>query len=328
MKLLVISHNPARASFRQRVAVYLDTLRKNNVTCEVAKLPSGSLARRKLFKRIADFDGVFLHKKRLNLVDAFWLRRYGRKVIYDFDDAVMYDDKHPEKLSRKRQNSFKRTVELADVVTAGNAYLAEHARRFNPNVVVLPTGLDTSAYELQTLPKKDDRIRLVWIGSKSTLPYLAEIRPVLEELGSRFENVVLRIICDDFFELRNMEVEKHQWSLEKQAVDLVTSDIGLAPLPDNRFTRGKCGFKVLQYAAAGLPVVASPVGVNSDYVKDGIAGLFAKDTRGWTDGIAQLTEKSQLRKKMGHAGRNKVQEFDIAVLGKRLVNLIEKTLET
>jgi glycosyltransferase involved in cell wall biosynthesis len=328
MKLLVISHNPARASFRQRVAVYLDTLRKNNVTCEVAKLPSGSLARRKLFKRIADFDGVFLHKKRLNLVDAFWLRRYGRKVIYDFDDAVMYDDKHPEKLSRKRQKSFQRTVELADVVTAGNAYLAEHARRFNPNVVVLPTGLDTSAYELQTLPKKDDRIRLVWIGSKSTLPYLAEIRPVLEELGSRFENVVLRIICDDFFELRNMEVEKHQWSLEKQAVDLVTSDIGLAPLPDNRFTRGKCGFKVLQYAAAGLPVVASPVGVNSDYVKDGIAGLFAKDTRGWTDGIAQLTENSQLRKKMGHAGRNMVQDFDIAVLGKRLVNLIEKTLET
>jgi glycosyltransferase involved in cell wall biosynthesis len=306
--------------------MYLDILGGRDVKCEVAKLPSGSLARRKLFKQIADFDGVFLHKKRLNLVDAFWLRRYGRKVIYDFDDAVMYDDKHPERLSRKRQNSFKRTVELADVVIAGNSYLARHAKVFNNNVEVLPTGLDTSAYVIERKPRNDGKIRLVWIGSKSTLRYLAEIRPALEEVGSRFENVILRIICDDFFELRNMEVEEHHWSLEKQAVDLAASDIGLAPLPDNWFTRGKCGFKVLQYAAAGLPVVASPVGVNVEYIKDGIIGLFATDNHKWTDGISRLIENLHLRKNMGLAARKATEKFDVTIVGKRLCDVINNCI--
>jgi len=328
MKLLVITNNPNRASFRQRAAVYLDTLRTNEIDCEVAKLPSGSSARRELFKRAVGFDAVFLHKKCLNFFDAFWLRRYSRKIMYDFDDAVMYSDKYPEGVSRKRQKSFQRTVKLANMVIAGNSYLAKHARKFSHNVEVIPTGLDSNAYNLQTDPKRDGKIRLVWIGSKSTLRYLREIRPALEEIGSRFENVILKIICDDFFELQNMGVEKCQWSLEEQAVDLVTSDIGLAPLPDNRFTRGKCGFKVLQYRAAGLPVVSSPVGANLDYIQDDVTGLFAKDIRDWVDRISQLISSPKLRKKMGQEGRSKIRDFDINILGKRLVNLIIRLRET
>lgn len=326
MRLLVLSHNLKRASFRQRTGIYLDTLRKNGIDCEVAKLPSSPLARRRLFMRAKDFDGVFLHKKTLNPFDAYYLKKYGKKVIYDFDDAIMYDDKYPEKEHRKRQNSFHRTVRLADLVLAGNVYLAEHAQRFNARVEVLPTGLDTNAYKVCTKPEDDRKIRLVWIGSRVTIGYLAEIKPALEEIGSRFNNVVLRIISDEFLDLQNIPVEKHQWSDQTQVIDLVTGDIGLAPLPDNRFTRGKCGFKVLQYAAAGLPVVASPVGVNAEYVKDSVEGFLVKDLTQWVDRISTLVENPDLRRKMGSSAKVIASDFDIAVIGKRLYQIISNCI--
>ncbi len=326
MNLLILTNNLNRASFRQRIVVHLDILQANDIDCEVAQLPSGTLARRKLFKKAADFDGVFLHRKILNFFDAFWLRRYSRKIIYNFDDALMYSDRKPGCNFWSRQRRFRRSVELADLVISGNSYLAEHAQKFNPRVEVLPTGLDIKAYRAQTKAKNDDKMRLVWIGSKSTLKYLAEIKPALEEIGSRFDNAILRIICDDFFGLQNMKVEKHQWQKDTEVVNLVNSDIGLAPLPDDRFTRGKCGFKILQYAAAKLPVVASPVGVNAEYVCDGITGFHAINASQWVDKISELIENAELRKRMGQEGQAKVKIFDINVLGKQFTELIIKGL--
>ena len=327
MNLLVLSNNPERASFRQRIGIYFDTLRTNGIGCEVAKLPAGSLARRKLFKRAAEFDGVFLHKKALNFFNAVWLRRYSKKIIYDFDDAIMYSPKDPEHDSFSHFSPFRRTAKLADIVIAGNSYLAELARKFNSNVEILPTGLNTKEYQVEAESEDDDKIRLVWIGSKATLRYLAEIKPALEEIGLRFDNVVLRIICDDFFCLQNMQVEKHSWSKDTQAVDLAASDIGLAPLPDNRFTRGKCGFKILQYETARLPVIASPVGTNSDYVRGSVTGLFAKSTQEWIEKISQLIENPRLRKKMGEEGLAYAKNFDVSVIGEQLIKLIKACLE-
>jgi glycosyltransferase involved in cell wall biosynthesis len=322
MKILVISNNLNRASFRQRIGIYLDILRKNGMEYEVTKLPSNYFARRKLFKRGADFDAVFLHKKCLNSYDAYWLKRYSRKLIYDLDDAVMYSTQAPASDRTSHFKLFRRTASLADMIIAGNSYLAEHARKFNSNVRILPTGLDVGAYKAKVNRENDDKVRLIWIGSRSTLRYLIEIRSALEEIGSRFGNVVLRIVCDEFFDLEHMRVEKHPWSLETQAIDLVASDIGLAPLPNDRFTRGKCGFKILQYAAAGLPAVTSPVGVNSDYVQDGVTGFLAADTRQWVERVTQLIEDRQLRKNMGVAARKWVKNFDSEVLGKRLCDFI------
>ena len=322
MNLLVLTNNPARPSFRQRLEVHLDLLRRNGINCEVARVPAGPAARCRLLKRSADFDAVFLHKKRLNLIEALLLRRYSRKTIYDFDDAVMYKPGAPERYSLLRYVRFRLTVGLSDLVIAGNPYLAEHARKFNTKVEVLPTGLNTNEYEIAATRKTDGKVRLVWIGSRSTLRYLAEIAPALEEIGSRHENVILRMVCNDFIDVEKMSVEKCLWSEQTQAVDLVTSDVGLAPLPDNRFTRGKCGFKVLQYASAGLPVVASPVGVNRDYVRDNITGYLASDTEEWVDRISRLVENAQLRKDMGQSARKSVKRFDISVIGEQLAALI------
>ena len=327
MRLLVITNNPNRASFRQRVEVYLDTLEAGGIACEVAKLPSGLYARRKLFKRAAEFDGVFLHKKGLNPIDGFWLRKYSRKIIYNFDDAVMYSERNPDKDSRSHFVPFRRSASMADMVIVSNTYLAEYGRRFNSNVKILPIGLKLSDYRVELPPKTDDIVRLVWIGSEGTLGYLAELKPVFEDIGKRFGNTALRIICDDFFDLENMPVEKRIWSKDTRGIDLAACDIGLAPLPSNRFTRGKSSFKVLEYSSAGLPVIASPVGTNADHVRDNITGFLVTNMQEWTDRIIQLIEDEQLRIQMGREGRKHAEKFDVGVVGKEFTKLIAECLE-
>jgi glycosyltransferase involved in cell wall biosynthesis len=326
MKLLIVTNNPNRASFKQRIEIHIASLENRGIACEVAVLPSGSLDRRKLLKLGSEFSAVFLHKKRLNWLDTYWLRGYAGKIIYDFDDAVMYNDRRPEQVSRKRLHDFERTVKLADAVIAGNRYLAEHAAKFNKAVEILPTGLSLDDYRVSAKRTESEEIRLVWIGSKSTLMYLKELKNVLEEIGSRFSDVVLRIICDDFFELDNMKVEKRQWTAETQFLDLTESDIGLAPLPDNRFTRGKCGFKILQYAAAGLPVIASPVGVSAEYVSDGITGLHASSALEWTEKLGRAIRDPQQRISMGLAARQRVEKFDVAAVGRQLYDIVDKCI--
>jgi glycosyltransferase involved in cell wall biosynthesis len=328
MNLLVISNNPHRASFKQRIEIYLAMLRDNGIHCEVAPLPAGSLARSRLFARAQNFDGVVLHKKGLNFLDAFCLHKHSRTIIYDFDDAVMYSAKMPGRDSFSRLRRFRRSVRAADLIIAGNSYLAAQAKRFSPHVEIIPTGLNVHDYQARTDVESDGKIRLVWIGSRTTLRYLAEIVPALSEIGSQFSNVVLRIICDDFLDVPNLRVEKRQWFSDKQAADLAACDIGLAPLPDNRFTRGKCGFKVLQYGACGLPVVASPVGVNAEYVVDGVTGFHARSIPEWIDTISRLVTNRQLRMQMGREGRVKVERFDVKIIGEQLLGLLKRHLNS
>ncbi|MBN2588500.1 MAG: glycosyltransferase [Sedimentisphaerales bacterium] len=324
MNVLIIISNPTRASYRQRIKVYLDIMRSNGVVAHVEKLPRNPLQRKELFKKALDYDCVLLHKKALNYLNAIWLKRYSKIIIYDFDDAIMFNAEQPEKYDRKRQNAFKRIAEMSNMIIAGCPYLAEQAKVFNKNVYVLPTGLNTKIFNEEYSITKDDKIRLVWIGSKSTVRYLKEIKPALEEIGSRFNNVVLRIICDTFIDLENMPVEKKEWSLETQVPDLLSSDIGLAPLTDNIFTRGKCGFKILQYASAGLPVVTTPIGVNADYVRDNISGFHATSISEWIEKTSILIKDSELRKKMGQAGKEDVAKYDLDVIGEKLAKFILK----
>jgi glycosyltransferase involved in cell wall biosynthesis len=326
MNLLVVTNNPDRASFRQRIAVYLDSLKANDITAEVAQMPRWILSRRKLFAKAKDFDAVLLHKKILNPIDAHYLRKYAGKIIYDFDDAIMYDNNHPEKTHHKRQHHFQRTIAMADLVIAGNEYLAEHAKKFNSNVEILPTGLDISIFKTVAKKSTDAKIRLVWIGSRPTLRNLEQISPALEEIGSRFDNVVLKIISDDFIDLRKIPVEKHKWSLESEATELAGSDIGLAPLDDDNFTRGKCGFKILQYQAAGLPVVASPVGVNAELVRENVNGFIAITIDDWIEKISSLITNRQLRIQFGHSAGQSVAAFDLSVLAPRFVSLIKRVI--
>ena len=329
MKLLVLTNNPDRPSFRQRFKSCLDELRNNGFECSVVRFPSGWPARYRLLRSAGAFDAVYLHKKRLNVIEDLCTRRYGRRLIYDFDDAVMYKDSAPDRFSWTRHLGFRRTVRRADVVIAGNEVLAGHARRYNANVCVLPTGLKVDDYTVrQDHRAEDGTVQLGWIGSASTLGYLAGIAGALEEIGRRYPNVVLRIIGDRFLELKNMPVERRVWSLDTQASDLAACHVGLAPLPDNRFTRGKCGFKILQYAATGIPFVASGVGVNRIFTDQSGAGYIADGADEWISRIATLVEDENLRSQLGQRGRRYVAQFDAKVMGAKLVAILKNAMET
>ena len=327
MKLLIITNNPERASFKQRIEIYLETLAVNEIKCKIAVLPSGCLARYKLFKKAGEFDGVFLHKKCLNPIDAYNLRKYCKKLIFNYDDAIMYSNKRPDRLSLSHLIPFRRTARIADMIITGSTYLAAQSQKLNSNVKVLPIGLNTDDYIVKKNQMKDGTIRLVWIGSESTLDYLGQIKPILEEIGKRFDNVILRIIGDAFFDLKNMPVEKYLWSKDSRAYNLTTSDIGLGPLPSNPFTEGKCSFKILEYSCSGLPVVASPVGTNSVFVKNGITGFLVSNHQQWLDKLAQLIENSHLRLNMGQAGVMNSKEFDVKIIGQQFSESISRFLK-
>ncbi|UCD49422.1 MAG: glycosyltransferase family 4 protein [Phycisphaerales bacterium] len=285
------------------------------------------MGRRQLYRQAMAFDAVFLQRKTVNPWDAFWLRRYCPKLIYDFDDAIMYSDRSPERRCRGRLRRFRRTVATSDVVIAGNDYLAAHARHYSSEVHVLPTALDLGPYSVTRPGSRDRKRRLVWIGSRSTLKYLAGMKAALEEIGRRHRDVVLRIVADAFFDLQNMAVEKVTWSHQAEAMSLLTSDIGLAPLPDDAFSRGKCGFKVLQYQAAALPVVTSPVGVNAEYVRDGVSGLHASGVEAWIGALSRLLGDAEQRAAMGRAGREEVVKFDLKLIGRRLEEIIRSCVQ-
>ena len=285
------------------------------------------MARHRLFRRAADFDGVFLHKKKLNAVDAWNLRRHSRKIIYNFDDAIMYSYKRPGAYSRAHSVPFCRTVRLADMTLVGSFYLAEKARPLNPNTDVLPLGLDSRDYGLDAKPASDGRVRLVWIGSKSTLPYLETVRPALHRVAARYGNLVIRVIGDGFPSWPGVPIEHLKWSPQTRRTGLATSDIGLAPLPDDPFTRGKCSFKVLEYSASSLPVVGSPVGTNVDHIVEGQTGLLATTEEEWVGCLTRLIENPALRVQMGQDGRIHAADYDVQVVGARLTKLIRQCLE-
>jgi len=326
-RLLVLTRDRTGAPFRQRVEPYLPLLAERGIRAEVVELASRGWARRGQFRRAREFDGVLLHRKTLTWWDALALGDAG-PLIYDFDDAVMYQARSPEAPHPGRERRFQRTAAGADLVVAGCPELASHAELAGAaRVEVIPTGLDTGAFTPKEAYGSRERVRLVWIGSRSTLKQFKMLGRALEAVGRDVPGVMLRVIADADLDVPGLEVENVPWSLREEARLLAEADIGIAPLPDTPYTRGKCGFKVLQYMAAGLPVVASPVGVCAEYVRPDATGLHATTAEQWTAAVERLATDAALRERMGRAGRRRVRkEFDFSVLAPKVCGLIEETL--
>jgi glycosyltransferase involved in cell wall biosynthesis len=329
-RLLIITRSTNNPSFRQRIEPYIAPLAARGIDCEVQELEKGR-GRRAQLKAARNYQGVWMHKKTLTMMDASRLRRNAKKVIYEFDDAIVFrsgsesPDPHPLRLKR-----FRRTIGLANLVIAGNEVLAALGREYGAReVTVIPTGLDTSRYIPKTHEHETEQIRLVWIGSSSTLKQLRQFTEMLDSLSWELPDVILRVIADDELVTENLPVENLAWSREDEARMLNECDIGIAPLPDTPFARGKCAFKVLQYMATGLPVVSSPVGANADYVVDYENGFIAYDDRHWVDSISQLIYDPELRTTQGEIGRQRAcDEFDFSVLSPKVCDAIVGVLES
>ena len=324
MRLLVLTRDRANSAYRQRIEPYLAPLAERGIQTEVVTLAACPWTRRGQMLRARQFDGVLLHRKTLSWLDARWLGHV-RRLIYDFDDAVMFQARAPERPHGGRQRRFTRTVQLADLVIAGSPVLATHADMAGAwESEVVPTGLDARRFAPKQDYGKVGAARLVWIGSVSTLKQLEPFRPALEAVGRAAPGATLRVIADAELYLDGLHVENVPWSYEAEGRLLAECDIGIAPLPDTPFTRGKCGFKVLQYMAAGLPVVTSPVGVNADYVRPEETGLHATTAEEWVAAIKRLAADPALRERMGRAARARIErEFDFAVLAPEVCDLIE-----
>jgi glycosyltransferase involved in cell wall biosynthesis len=308
-RILTITNNLKQASFRLRIEALRDLLAARGVHLQVEVRPRKLLARRRLWRSAALFDSVILQRKLLDRADMVRLRRYAKKIFYDVDDAVMYHNRQVGAVSRWRNwKRFKATARRVDVVVAGNEYLAEIFRKHGaPSATVLPTMVDPSHYRVK-LAAPTNSPALVWIGSKSTLPYLAQLKATLKQAAQGIPGLRLITIADQTLDKSPVPTEHISWSVSTEADALIRGDIGIAPMPEDRWTLGKCGFKILQYMAAGLPVIASPIGANREIVVPGQTGLLAEDAEEWLTAINALCGDAKLREQMGTAGRRRVEE--------------------
>jgi glycosyltransferase involved in cell wall biosynthesis len=222
---------------------------------------------------------------------------------------------------------FKRIVKSCDLVLAGNNFLRDQALKFTSKdrVVLIPTVVDLDPYSVKNHGPSPKEIILGWIGSAGTLHYLNIILPALEKVASRFPHVCLKIVCDEFLDSSLIKVIKKPWNESDEVSDLQSFDIGIMPLTDDVWARGKCALKIVQYMAVGIPVVCSPVGTNRDIVRDGLNGFWAETEREWIDRLGILIEKGELRRKMGRAGRQIVEEgYSLNAVGDRIVRIFKE----
>lgn len=257
-------------------------------------------------------------------VEAAALRR---PYVLDIDDAVFhnYDLHRSGWLRRALGRKIDRLMAGAALVTAGNDYLAERAQRAGAHrVELLPTVVDVDRYATSAMPRTNpDAIRIVWIGSPSTVHYLRQLAAPLAALGQR-RRLTLVVIGGGPIELPGVVVESQSWSEATEVESIQSSDIGVMPLPDSPWERGKCGYKLIQYMACGLPVVGSPVGVNRSIVQQGVNGFLATDEAEWVASLTALADDAELRAGFGAAGRALVeQRYSLQVNAPRLLHWMQ-----
>jgi len=252
-----------------------------------------------------------LHQIKLSAIEARLFAAVSRRRVFDVDDAIYV--RKPRRLGELaddsiwRRRKFAATCRWVDVVAAGNDVLASVARPSARAIEILPTSIDTSCYQATTAGR-DDPPTIAWIGSPENLVYLEMIRPALARLTVRHPTLKVKVICSAFPDWPEIHVERVPWSAATEAAALAAAHIGVMPLSDDEWTRGKCAFKLLQYMAASLPCVASPVGANAEAVIDGVNGFHATSLDDWERSLERLINSAELRARLGASGHAHVAQ--------------------
>jgi glycosyltransferase involved in cell wall biosynthesis len=352
--LFIAQYGPLAASSRTRVFQYLPHLERAGIETQVrvvipdswsTRIGHRGAASRLLYYvasfvrtvwvgigcvlAAASFDRVVIQKVLFPGPISLLLRRWRSKIIYDFDDAIFTTDAPRGLLGRlsawRRGSGLPRMLSGSSTAIVENEYTRAYAAGFCERVEIITGPIDTDRYAPGAEKTRSDVV-LGWIGSPTTTPYLDEIVRPLEEVVAKRDNVSLRLIGALPFEPTGIRVEQFDWSLETEVELLAGCDIGLMPLPDDPWTRGKGGYKLLQYCSVGLPVIASPVGVNTEIVEDGLNGFLADSDETWIDTLIQLIDDSELRSKMGRAGRKRMlDQFSLDHSSRKFVGILNQS---
>ena len=233
------------------------------------------------------------------------LKVFKKKYIVDYDDAIFHNyDLSSSKIVRFiLRNKIKRVMRYAKVVIVGNDYLYQYAIKCNENVYKIPTVVSYDLYNIVKGKKEDDVFTIGWIGSPTTSYYLLPLIDVFREIQNphiKFRFIGVDNKIREYFE--GLSVDWVEWNPETEIADIKSFSVGIMPLDDSPWSRGKCGFKIVQYMACGIPVVASPVGANNEIVIKDFNGFLAKTNDDWFTYLNKLSQDIDLQKKMGKAG--------------------------
>ena len=345
--LFIASHRMGRSpSQRFRFEQYFSYLEENGFSCHLSYLINARedkifysegnwlskaciilksfLQRKKEIRSLNQFEIVFVQREAFMLGSVFFeknIQKSRAKFIFDFDDSIWLNDTSEANKKfewLKNPSKTAKNISFADLVFAGNEYLASYARAINSNVVVMPTTIDTEEYTPNRIEKEgQDKIVIGWIGSITTIKHfeyaLGFLKILKEKYGSRIE---FKVVGDPTYTNQSLGIQGIEWSKEKEVELLNEFDIGIMPLPNDEWANGKCACKGLQYMALEIPTVMSPVGVNSSIIQQGENGFLASDDSEWVEVISSLIESPQLRKKVGGNARQTVIE-KFSVLSQR-----------
>ncbi len=254
----------------------------------------------------------------------------GIPLVYDFDDAIFVPYKSPSNSYMSYLKFFGKTAGIcrrAQQVIVGNRHLREYAIQHNAEVTIVPSTIDTEKYHPELRRNKGDGVPVIgWTGSYSTLQHLQRAFPALTRLAKR-HRFRLVVVGTEAPEIAGVDVEFRRWSSETEVQDLADIDVGIMPLPDDPWSRGKCGLKALQYMALGIPPVVSPVGANTEIINDGVNGFLAEDGDQWVNRLSSLIKNSKLREQLGREARQTVEErYSARVAAPRVLETFERAV--
>lgn len=323
--LFLTQGDETMASTRFRVLAYLKKA-PEELDYLVMPLPKGSRLDKIMFLiktaiAVQKYDSVFIQKILLPSPILIYLKSFCRRLIYDFDDALFAEP--PGKLFNAsllatKRGRLEKTLKAVDQIVCGNTCLRDFAYQFNNQCLVLPSPVDVDVYRPRNEANaKNNQVVIGWVGRAENLEYLNRLDGVFSKIEKDYgDRVRLEVVCDAPFQSRSqIALRNIPWTLEQEREKVAAFDVGIMPLEDTAWARGKCAFKLIQYMACGVPGVASPVGMNCDVVRHGENGFLANNENEWFECLAQLISNPEKRKQIAFTAREDIENsFSLAVL--------------
>lgn len=346
------------ASARYRVYQYLDFLDKNGIECIVSTGVQESILNRYMnnsnfINKILYYSSIFFKRMselgRIGDVDCVFLQRdilihsypiieklialRNKRIIFDFDDVLYLYPSHKNIGFLFRlfwdKGKIERIIKTSKHVIVGNNFLKNYALQFSDKVTMIPTSIDMSLYnrEKKELGKNAKATTIGWIGSQGTFGYLKDLFPVFIELAKKFK-IELKVVGAYGPQVNGLKIDYRDWNINTEIEDIYGFDIGVMPLTDDEWSKGKSGTKLLQYMAAGIPAIASPVGINTEIIKDGINGFLADSQGEWINKISFLIDNKSLVDKICKEAKRTVEEdYSTKANASKLIKVIKEVLQ-